>query len=89
MSSSGVVQRAAVSVREAGPGDQRCQAPEAAVRGGLRHHALRRAPPVPLPEAVPGLGPPAAGEGHPAPGHHGLGLPAPHGGQPLGLAPHL
>lgn len=89
VSSSGVVQRAAVSVREAGPGDQRCEASEAAVRGGLRHHSLCWAPPVPLPEAVPGVGPPAAGEGHPAPGHHGLRLQAPHGGQPLGLAPHL
>lgn len=89
VSSSGVVQRAAVSVREAGPGDQRRQASEAAVRGGLRHHPLRRAAPVPLPEAVPGVGPPAAGEGQPAPGHHRLSLQAPHGGQPLGLAPHL
>lgn len=89
VSSSGAVQRAAVPVREAGPGDQRRQASEAAVRGGLRHHSLRRAPPLPLPEAVPGVGPPAAGEGHPAPGRHGLSLPAPHGGQPLGLAAHL
>lgn len=89
VSSSGVVQRAAVSVREAGPGDQRCEASEAAVRGGLRHHSLCWAPPVPLPEAVPGVGLTAAGEGHPAPGHHGLRLQAPHGGQPLGLAPHL
>lgn len=89
VSSSGVVQWAAVSVREAGRGDQRSEASEAAVRGGLRHHPLRGAPPVPLPKALPGVGPPAAGKGHPAPGHHGLGLQAPHGGQPLGLAPHL
>lgn len=87
--SSGVVQRAAVSVREAGRGDQRPAASEAAVHGGLRDDPLRRAAPFPLPEAVPGVRPPAAGQRHGAAGHHGLVLQTPHAGQPLRLASHL
>lgn len=86
---AGAVQRAAVPVRQAGRGDLRPEASEAAVHGGLRDHPLRRAPPLPLPEALPGVRPAATGQGHGAAGHHGVVLQAPHGGQPVRLASHL
>lgn len=86
---SGAVQRAAVAVREAGRGDQRPEVPEAAVHGGLRDDPVRRAAPLALPEAVPGVRPPAAGARHRAADHHGLVLQTPHRGQRLSLASHL
>lgn len=87
--SSGALQRAAVPVREAGRGDAGPEASEAAVHRGIRHHAVGRPSQLPLPEAVPGVGSPAAGPGHWAAGHHRLLLQAAHDGQPLGLASRL
>lgn len=87
--STGVVQRAAVSVCEAGCGDQWAEASEAAVHGGLRDDPLRGAAPFPLPEAVPGVRPAAAGPWHRAAGHHGPLLQTPHCGQSLSFASHL
>lgn len=87
--SSGVVQRAAVSVCEAGCGDHQPEASEAAMHGGLRDDPLRRAAPFPLPEALPGVRPPAAGQRHGAAGHHGLVLQTPQRGQSFSLASHL
>lgn len=78
---SGAVQRAPVPVRQAGRGGVvRPAGAEAPVRGGLRDHPGGRPPALTLPQALPGVGPPAPGEGHRDQGRHRPPLPAPHGG---------
>lgn len=86
---SGVVQRAAVSVREAGRGDPWLEGSEAAMHGRLRDNPLCRAAPFPLPEALPGVRPPATGQRHGAAGHYGPVLQTPQRRQSLRLASRL
>lgn len=87
--STGVVQRAADSVCEAGCGDQRPEASEAAVHRGLCNDPLCRAALLSLREVLPGVRPSATGQGHGAAGHHRLVLQTPHCGQSLRLASRL
>lgn len=87
--SLGIVQRAADSVREAGRGDHRPEASEAAVHRGLRDDPLRRAALFPLCQVLPGVRPSATGQRHGAAGHHRFILQTPHCGQPLRLASRL
>lgn len=87
--SSGVVQRAADSICEAGCGDQGPEASEAAVHRGLRDNALRRSACFSLCEVMPGVRPSAAGQRDRAAGNHGLVLQTPHCGQPLRLTSRL
>lgn len=86
---SGVVQRAADSICEAGCGNPRPEASEAAVHRGLCDDTVGRAARFPLCEVLPGVRPAAAGQRHRAAGHHGAVLQTPHGGQPLRLASRL